>query len=148
MFIYLRIQVRMQIFSFFGMKRVFEKEIEVFRGWEYAGRHRINLLYLLNLSNVKKVHSVYVFDHFIANNNNSNNIIHILVQMHSAIDARTSCDRAKKEIIIVQKVLAFKLKLNMINNCKHPGRNLYAGTCGCIAYMTAPIKATHIAGAL
>ena len=63
----LRIQVRMQIFSFFGMNRVFGKEIEVFRGWEYAGRHRINLLYLLNLSNVKKVHSMYVFDHFIAN---------------------------------------------------------------------------------
>ena len=51
----LRIQGRMQIFSFCAVNRVFEKDFEGFRSGECRIRHRINLLYLLNLAEPQKV---------------------------------------------------------------------------------------------
>ena len=40
---------------FFSVNRVFEKDFEGFRSWECRIRHRINLLYLLNLAEPQKV---------------------------------------------------------------------------------------------
>ena len=62
----LSIQGRMQIFTFVAVNLVFEKEIEGFRSWECRIRHRINLLYILHLSNPKKVHSALVLGSLIA----------------------------------------------------------------------------------
>ena len=44
-------------FQFFSVNRVFEKEIDGFRSWECRNRHHMDLLYILNFSNPKKVHS-------------------------------------------------------------------------------------------
>ena len=44
-------------FRFFAVNHVFEKEIEGFRSWECRNRHRMDLLYILHLSDPKKVHS-------------------------------------------------------------------------------------------
>ena len=52
----MRIQGRMQIFSFFSVIHVFESLIEGFRSWEYRIRYQLDLLYILNFSNPKKVH--------------------------------------------------------------------------------------------
>ena len=40
---------------FVSVNRVFEKDFEGFRSWECRIRHRINLLYLLNLAEPQKV---------------------------------------------------------------------------------------------
>ncbi len=51
----LRNQGRMQIFRFFAVNHVFEKEIEGFRSWECRDGQSVNLLYILDLADLKKV---------------------------------------------------------------------------------------------
>ena len=52
------------IHCFCSVNRIFEKEIEVLRGREYADWRRDILLYLLNWSDLKKVHSASSYGHF------------------------------------------------------------------------------------
>ena len=60
-----------------SVNRVFEKELEVLRSQECHNHLRIDLLYLLHLSDLKKVHYAWSYGHFIEkvqhNNNNNNN---------------------------------------------------------------------------
>ena len=49
------------------IKYGFENELRVFRGQEYRRKIRHNLLYLLHLSDLKKVHYASSYGHFIEN---------------------------------------------------------------------------------
>ena len=50
-----RIQGRMQMLICFAVIHVFESLTEGFRSWEYRIRYQLDLLYILNCSNPKKV---------------------------------------------------------------------------------------------
>ena len=61
----------------FSVNRVFEKEIEVLRSRECHSHLRNDLLYLLHLSDLKKVHYESSYGHFIekVQHNNNNNVL-------------------------------------------------------------------------
>ena len=63
--------------TFFSVNRVFEKEIEVLRSRECHSHLRNDLLYLLHLSDLKKVHYESSYGHFIekVQHNNNNNVL-------------------------------------------------------------------------